>query len=527
MFGAAGEPKVLLASTALVHTLERIALFAAGLSAARQAPGGIAASTAGLALLFGLRSALRAALSRRVRGSLVDAAVRTLLRTSVLRTPRAELGVTVHEGIYFGQQLAELAPGLMGDLAAVPLVGIAMASVAPARVIVIATLALLAAVAPALAARAWTTRLVLASQEAFAPVYDDLGNAIAGRVEIVAAGRPDEFQGQMLAHLAHWKQVAIRSDAGIALAGRAPAVAAAAAVGLALAMDAGLRGIVAGGALGAAVLGASAVPAFLGLARGMVDSAKATARLRPFLSLLEAEPAPVGQIPGAVTPPLPCTIEWSNVLFAYDAETGDESAPVALRDVTISWAPGELLVLHGPNGSGKSTLLRLLLGLARPTSGKVTIGQVDLFALDLRAWRRQVSYLPQRPYLPERATAREAVRWLVPEASDDRLRDAAGRVGLWRALTIHSPNNPLSTRVGALSTGERQRLALARLLCQTSKVVLLDEPDANLDAEGITLVANLARELASDHMVAIAAHTRELVGRGDIRVELVDGVRQA
>jgi ABC-type multidrug transport system fused ATPase/permease subunit len=526
MFGAAGEPAALLASTAFLHALERVALFATGLSFARQAPAWAAASAAGLAVLFAARSALQAALSRHVRGSLVDTAVRTLLRASVLRRPRADLGVTVHEGIYFGQQLAALAPALMGDLGAIPFVGIAMSWVAPPRVTALAALALLAAAAPTLAARAWTTRLVLAGQEAFGPIYDDLGNAIAGRLEIVAAGRADEFQNQVLAHLARWREVAIRSDAGVALAGRAPALAAAAAVGLVLAVDIHSRDAIAGGALGAAVLGASAVPAFLGLSRGIVDSARTTARVRPFLSLLQEELAPVGAIEAAASPHLPCPIEWSKVSFAYDAETGGESKPVALRDVNISWQPGQILVLHGPNGSGKSTLLRLLLGLARPTAGQITVGGQDLFGLNLRAWRQTVAYLPQRPYLPERASAREAVRWLLGDVNDERLRQAVSRVGLLGALSSHSPHDPLGTRVGALSTGERQRLALARLLCHASRVVLLDEPDANLDAAGIRLVANLVRELASDHMVAVAAHTEEIVSQGDLRVELVDGARR-
>jgi ATP-binding cassette subfamily C protein CydD len=435
--------------------------------------------------------------------------------------------VAVHEGIHFGQQLIDLMPALWGDVAAVPLVGLALAWMAPARVVAFATVALVGATASAFGARAWATRLVREGQEAFAPIYDDLSNAIGGRLEIVAAGRPAEFHRELLAHIDRWRQVARRSDAGIALAGRAPALAAAAAVSVALALDTTLRGAIAGGALGTAVLGASAVPAFLGLAKGIVDSAKTTARLRPFLSLLEAEPASTGSPGRADLPPLPCTIAWSNVSFAYEAETGGESELIALRDVTVPWAPGELLVLHGPNGSGKSTLLRLLLGLGLPTSGRVTLGEIDLFKLDLRAWRRQVAYLPQRPYLPERASARGAVRWLVEETTDDTLRDAAERVGLWRALATHCPHDPLDTRVGALSTGERQRLALARVLCQPSAVILLDEPDANLDAEGITLVSKLVRELARDHMVAIAAHTPELVRQGDIRVELVDGVRKA
>jgi ATP-binding cassette subfamily C protein CydD len=169
--------------------------------------------------------------------------------------------------------------------------------------------------------------------------------------------------------------------------------------------------------------------------------------------------------------------------------------------------------------------LRLLLGVARTASGAVTVDGVDLFDLDLHAWRRRVAYLPQRPYVPERATVREAVRLIVHDASDEQVRDALTRTGLWSALAAHAPDDPLDTRTGTLSVGERQRLALARMLCQRSAVVLLDEPDANLDADGIALVARLVRELAPERMVAVAAHTPELVRQGDLRVELAEGVR--
>jgi ABC-type multidrug transport system fused ATPase/permease subunit len=483
-------------------------------------------TTGTLALLFAARSALQSSIVRGVRAALVNSSVRALLRTSVLGGTPNELILTVYDGLYNGRELVELAPRLVGDALAVPLVAIAMVMAAPTRVATLAALALLAAAAPVLAARTCTARLARESYEAFVPINDDIGDAVGGRFEIVARGRQEAFYQRLTEHIAGWKRVASRNDLGIALSGRAPALAAAAAVGVALAMDAARRGAMDTGVLGTAVLGASAVPAFLGLAKGAIDSARTTVRLQPFLALLDEEPAPSGGPPGAPLPPLPCAVEWSNVSFGYRPQSTD--APrLAIRDVTLSWRPDQVLVLHGPNGSGKSTLIRLLLGLARPTSGQVTVGGQDLFTLDLLAWRREIAYLPQRPYLPERATVRHGVRLLANDVSDDALRDALVRVDLWDALKAHAPADPLDSCVDALSVGERQRLALARILCQPSTVVLLDEPDANLDAAGITLVANLVRDLARTRMVAVAAHTEELVQQGDIRIELVSGARRS
>src|SRR5260370_39807716 len=114
------------------------------------------------------------------------------------------------------------------------------------------------------------------------------------------------------------------------------------------------------------------------------------------------------------------------------------------------------------------------------------------------------------------------MRLIAPNAYYRELTEALESGWLWGSLYTHSLADPLNVRVDTLSAGERQRLAIARTLCQRRAIVLLDEPDANLDAQGITLVAQLVRELARDHMVAMAAHTPELIRQGDIRVELID-----
>jgi ABC-type transport system involved in cytochrome bd biosynthesis fused ATPase/permease subunit len=178
-----------------------------------------------------------------------------------------------------------------------------------------------------------------------------------------------------------------------------------------------------------------------------------------------------------------------------------------------------VVVLAGPNGSGKSSVLKALLGLGSLVEGMVSCDDVSLAELDGVRWRQSVSFLPQRPYLPPRATIREAVRFVDHDVSDTAIRAALGRVGLVASLAARG-SDPLEIRVGSLSAGERQRVALARALCRQSPVLLLDEPDSNLDRAGIDLVAGLATELAKTRLVIIAAHAPEILAVGDLVVNL-------
>jgi ABC-type multidrug transport system fused ATPase/permease subunit len=194
----------------------------------------------------------------------------------------------------------------------------------------------------------------------------------------------------------------------------------------------------------------------------------------------------------------------------------------ALRGVSFTWRARELLALVGPNGSGKSTCVRAALGLGVPKHGRVLADGVPLNGVDLVRWRRQIAFLPQRAYLPPRSSVSESLRFVDTDVAETHMKEALERVGLLSALRLRSPD-PLRLRVGDLSVGERQRVALARVICRQTPMVILDEPDANLDRDGIRLVADLVTELARDRMVLVVAHSHELVSLADHVVTLIEG----
>jgi Cu-processing system ATP-binding protein len=148
---------------------------------------------------------------------------------------------------------------------------------------------------------------------------------------------------------------------------------------------------------------------------------------------------------------------------------------IAVEGVTLTIERGEAVALLGPNGSGKTTTLKAAAGLIRPSAGEVLIGN-DPATME-RA-RRQISFLPQRVAFPEALTGREVVDFYR------ELRGvAANRVDA--ALKIASLNGSNGRAVGTYSGGMVQRLGLAVALLPSAPILLLDEPTAALDPDGL------------------------------------------
>lgn len=157
----------------------------------------------------------------------------------------------------------------------------------------------------------------------------------------------------------------------------------------------------------------------------------------------------------------------------------------ALREVTASFDDGRLYAIFGDNGAGKSTLLRVICGLARPSSGKVTL----LGSSDLRSVLGGVGYMAHAPLLYDEMTGLENLHYfagLYRPVDDDKLRDAIRTVGLDPGLTRY---------VGQYSQGMKQRLSLARATLNDPKVLLLDEPFSNLDPQSAKAMSRLLGEM--------------------------------
>ena len=211
-------------------------------------------------------------------------------------------------------------------------------------------------------------------------------------------------------------------------------------------------------------------------------------------------------------------IVCDSVSFRYGGDRG------GVQDARLTIPANSITALVGASGSGKSTLARLLLGLAQPESGQITVNGTDLTQLDQQAWRLQLAWVPQQPFFFS-ATIRENLLLGRPDADDLAIQQALGAAAL--SEVISALPEGLATRLGdrgaGLSGGELRRLALARVFLRDAGLVVLDEPTAGLDADNEQLVLNAVERLAIGRTMLIISHREATISRCQQVVVLAAG----
>ncbi|MEH6421806.1 peptidase domain-containing ABC transporter [Pseudomonas sp. CGJS7] len=213
-------------------------------------------------------------------------------------------------------------------------------------------------------------------------------------------------------------------------------------------------------------------------------------------------------------------IELERVSFRY---ADDE--PWILRDCSFAVEAGESVAIVGPSGCGKTTLAKLMLGLLRPSSGSIRIGDVDIHRYGLAAYREMFGAVMQEDVLFAGSIA-ENIAFFDPAADAERIQAAA------RAARIHQDIAAMAmgyeTLVGdlgqSLSGGQKQRVLLARALYQQPAILLLDEATSHLD---VAREHEINREIAALRITRIViAHRPDTIRSADRVVSLRDGVSE-
>ncbi len=206
-----------------------------------------------------------------------------------------------------------------------------------------------------------------------------------------------------------------------------------------------------------------------------------------------------------------------NLSFAYDG-------PPILQGVSLAVEAGEFVGLIGANGSGKTTLLRALLGLL-PAAGEVRLCGDPLKTLGRREIARRATLVPQDTRVDFAFTAREIVAMgRTPYLGRFTPESAADKEAIDRAMRATDTEGFCARPVTELSGGERQRVHLARALAQETRIILLDEPTANLDLTHQFEALELVREFTQAGGAALAAiHDLSLAARFCDRLLLLSG----
>jgi putative ABC transport system ATP-binding protein len=199
---------------------------------------------------------------------------------------------------------------------------------------------------------------------------------------------------------------------------------------------------------------------------------------------------------------------------------------IAVRDVSLSVAPGEIVLIMGPSGSGKTTLLSMLGGLLKPSTGRIQIGQDDLTQLDERRLPgvrlRRIGFIFQDFNLLSSLSCLDNVALVVQLTGVSR-RGARQRAR--QLLEQLGMGHRLGFRPEKLSGGEKQRIAIARALINEPDIILADEPTANLDShhghEAMRLLRRIAKE--ENRSVVIVSHDQRIKDIADRVLWLEDG----
>jgi len=254
-------------------------------------------------------------------------------------------------------------------------------------------------------------------------------------------------------------------------------------------------------------------------------------QLSQLFNLVQSAGASLNKLYGLIDTPIdvpdpkePAHLTGSSRIVVEDVSFAYAGGPPVLRNVSLVVEEGERLALVGPTGAGKSTLAKLMARLYDPTSGRVTLGGVDLRDVSIAELRRRVVVVPQEGFLFN-ATIGENIRLARGDATDDDVARALTALGIEdRFLSLpQGLDTPVQERGSRFSAGEKQLVSLARAALVDPQVLVLDEATSSLDPGTELLVERALERLMEGRTSLVIAHRLSTAERCDRVAVVQDG----
>jgi len=219
-------------------------------------------------------------------------------------------------------------------------------------------------------------------------------------------------------------------------------------------------------------------------------------------------------------PPLRGHIKLENMSFTYGR--GEKNV---LSNISLEIFPGQMIALVGRSGSGKTTLAKLMMGMYRPTEGKIIVDGVDLEGADLRSYRGQLGVVMQDAVLFS-GTIAENIAMQDEHPDMERVIAAARLAAAHDFVTALSRGyeTVLGERGSSLSGGQRQRISIARALYGNPRLIVMDEATSALDTESEKAIQGNMSTILADRTSVVIAHRLSTVQDADLIVVLDQGV---